>query len=273
MTREPNASEALEWGGFGERIALGPGEIHLWFARHGAMDDAALEARYRTLMNDAERAQERRFYFAKGQRRYLVTRALVRSVLSRYSPAPPEAWTFATNEFGRPEIAGGCDISFNLSHSDGLIVLGIRRGGDLGVDVEDLDRRDAPLDIAGNYFGKLEVAHLTSLPQACRHRRFFEFWTFKESYIKARGMGLSLPLDGFEFAFPDDRSVRIAIRNDLMDDPARWRFWQFEPWPGHMVALCAGRYGQADIPAIRCFEATPLRSERSVALKALRTSD
>lgn len=264
------------WGEAGDPIAIETGDIHLWLASYDAFGDADLQNAYRRIISGSEREQESRFYFDKDKRRYLMTRALVRCVLSRYAPLSPRAWTFGTNEYGRPEIANagmrGRALSFNISHTDSLIVLGLTRGGYLGVDVENLSLRDAPIDIADRYFGRNEVSALASLPQAHQHRRFFEYWTFKESYIKARGMGLSLPLDGFQFAFPDERVVRIDIRSDLADDPARWRFWQFAPMPEYLVALCAERIDAARPPVISIYQAVPLHSERVLALDALRTS-
>src|SRR5437763_959951 len=80
------------------------------------------------------------FHFARDRRRYLVTRALVRTVLSRYMDIAPREWAFAVNDYGRPLItnaaAAARQISFNVSHTDSLIILAIAQGHELGVDVE-----------------------------------------------------------------------------------------------------------------------------------------
>jgi 4'-phosphopantetheinyl transferase len=226
-------------------IALTSDEIHLWLAFYDEIQDERLHSTYRAILTDAERQQQLRFLFARDQLRYLVTRALVRTVLARYAPIAPEHWTFATNSYGRPYIANcdaaAADLHFNVSHTHSLIVLGLTRGGELGVDVENVRDRAAPIDIADRFFAPAEVAALAQVRADERHDRFFEYWTFKESYIKARGMGLSLPLDKFSFHFPSPQKVILATDPQLADDPAQWQFWQFRPTPAYLLATCARR--------------------------------
>jgi 4'-phosphopantetheinyl transferase len=247
----------------------------VWLAFYDGIDDERLHAAYRELLDAEERKQERRFYFARDRRRYLVTRALVRTVLSRYLSIAPEAWVFAPNPYGRPEIVNGpardAGLSFNLSHTHSLIVLGVTRGRALGVDVENVQAREAPLEITSHYFAPQEVAVLTAAPRHEQQHRFFEYWTFKESYIKARGMGLSLPLDKFSFHYHDERAVGIAIDPELSDDAARWQFWQFRPTPEYLVAICAERVG-AQSPAVIVRQVVPLLAATPFALEFLRVS-
>ena len=258
-----------------QAISLTPGEIHLWLAFYDEINDERLLSAYRQLLSDAEREQEPRFYFARDRRRYLVTRALVRTVLSRYGAIQPEEWIFSANAYGRPDIANeqakDAGLSFNISHTHSLIVLGITKGRALGVDVENFQARTPAIDIADHYFTPQEVAALAAVPPSQQHYRFFEYWTFKESYIKARGMGLSLPLDKFSFHYPDDHSVEIAIDSDLADDPQRWQFWQLRPRPEYLVAVCAERCG-FESPRLIAREAIPMLGEKEVPLAFLRVS-
>ena len=257
-------------------IPLTPDEIHLWLVFYDDIADERLQFAYRQLLDTAEREQEPRFYFARDRRRYLVTRALVRTVLSRYVAVDPTEWMFSTNAYGRPEIvnppARDACLSFNISHTHSLIVLGVTRRRALGVDVENVCTREISIDIADRYFAPEEVAALRAAPPRQQQYRFFEYWTFKESYIKARGMGLSLPLDKFSFHYPDDHAVEIAIHPELDDDSARWQFWQFLPTPEYLVAICAERVG-AQSPSLVVRHAVPLRSERRCAIEYLRVSD
>lgn len=257
-------------------IALGSGEIHLWLAFYEKINDERLHVAYRALMNDAEKEQETRFYFAQDRRRYLVTRALVRTVLSQYALVTPEDWVFSTNKYGRPEVANGAAsderLSFNISHTQGLIVLGVTGQRALGVDVENVRARQVSIDIADRFFAPAEVAALSAVPPDQQQDRFFEYWTFKESYIKARGMGLSIPLDKFSFHYPHDRAVDIAIHPELTDDAARWQFWQFRPTPEYLVAVCAERL---DIPSPKLIVKTviPAATEELLTVTFLRTSE
>jgi 4'-phosphopantetheinyl transferase len=98
-------------------------------------------------------------------------------------------------------------------------------------------------DIAERFFAPIEIADLANIPIERRHERFFEYWTLKESYIKARGMGLSIPLRQFSFQFRHQGRVQIATWPPLHDDPTRWCFWQFRPGPEYVPAVCAERDG------------------------------
>lgn len=256
-------------------LALAPAEIHLWLAFYDQISDERLHLAYRELLSVEERTHEPRFHFDRDRRRYLVTRALVRTVLSRYAPIAPRDWVFSANGYGRPEIANpaarDAALSFNLSHTHRLIALGVARGRTVGVDVENFRQREALIDIADRFFAPPEVAALAALPPERRQYRFFEYWTFKESYIKARGMGLSLPLDKFSFSYPDDRGVALATDPELSDDPARWSFWQFRPASDYLLAVCAERAG-ADLPRIILRKSVPMVSETELVLDPLRTS-
>jgi 4'-phosphopantetheinyl transferase len=254
-------------------IGLPPDEIHLWLASDHVDRERAIE--YRLLLNSDERRQEQRFHFEKDRNRYLVTRALVRTVLSRYQSIDPNAWVFSTNAFGRPEIdaesEGAADLCFNISHTAGLVVVGIARGRALGVDVENIFVRDNPLEVAGQVFAAAELAELGRLPRERRLDRFFQYWTFKESYIKARGMGVSIPLQKFSFRLERDGLVDLEIAPELGDDPKRWQFWQMRPAHEHVLAVCAERTRDTS-PAIVVRHATSLDSEQLVPLGFHRVS-
>ncbi len=258
------------------RIAIDPSEIHLWLTDYDAIGDEALHNAYRRLLSDDERAQEPKYYFAKDRRRYLVTRALVRTVLSRYAAVDPRDWTFATNAYGRPHAtnaqAEDLGLTFNLSHTHSMIALGVTVGRALGVDVENVRSRTVSMDMADRFFSPLESGDLANTPSHRQQYRFFEYWTFKEAYIKARGMGLQLPLDKFSFRYPHDRGVEIAIDRDLGDDPARWRFWQMRPDADYLLAICAERL-DARAPEFVVRRTVPLADEKTLAAEFLRTSE
>jgi 4'-phosphopantetheinyl transferase len=255
---------------------LSPAEIHLWLAFYDEITEERLHSSYRELLSPAEKEQEPRFYFARDRRRFLITRALARTVLSRYAPIHPREWVFSTNAYGRPEIvnaeARGEGLSFNISHTHSLIVLGVTKSRALGADVENIRAREVSIDIADRFFAPQEVVALTATPPPRQQYRFFEYWTFKEAYIKARGMGLSLPLDKFSFHYPDDHTVELTIHPELADDPSRWQFWQFQPRPEYLVAICAERVG-AQSPSLVVRQTIPMLSEKTLAVEYLRVSD
>ena len=78
------------------------------------------------------------------------------------------------------------------------------------------------------------MAALRKLPEKEQLDRFFLYWTLKESYIKARGMGLVIPLSHFSFLF--ENAISIAFDPRLEDDPESWQFTALSYSRRHAVA-------------------------------------
>lgn len=200
---------------------------HLWYVDPDAIDDWYLLGAYHSLMSPDEAKQQARYRFSAGRREYLVTRALVRSVLSAYAPIAPRDWVFVRNAHGRPEIAGpegAPRLRFNLSNTRGLVACLVTEGREVGVDVEDVHRRGETVAIADRFFSPFESSALHRLPAHRQRDRFFDYWTLKEAYIKARGMGLAIPLDHFSYHLDEPDGIRISFEPELPDDPLRWQF-------------------------------------------------
>ena len=176
----------------------------------------------------------------------------------------PEHWVFLQNSFGKPAIGNDIPIAekieFSISHTAGLIVCGVRSKGALGVDIENLHSRPAPLNIANAYFSAMEKEALSLLPPELQIERFFQYWTLKESYIKARGLGLSIPLDEFSFHFPKPDQVRFSVSQQLEDQPSNWRFWQLRPSKDHLASICAKRTAN-DCQQLVIRQVIPFKSE------------
>lgn len=221
---------------------------HVWCADPADLDDPGRYAAARALLAPDETSRLAQYHFEADRRVFLTTRALVRGVLSKYADVGPMAWRFRTNEFGRPEIAGppaGAPLRFNVSGTRGLVVCAVARERDIGVDVEYVGR-GVLLAAADIFLAPPELAALHALPAGQRHERFLTYWTLKESYVKARGLGLSLSLDRFGFVLRTDAPPGIEIDPALEDDADSWQFVRFRPTPEHVAALCARRRDGGD---------------------------
>jgi phosphopantetheinyl transferase len=119
---------------------------------------------------------------------------LVRATLAAYLGREPATLAFVRTPHGKPFLAGERELRFSVSRSQGLAVLGVARGADLGVDVERHDRALALGPIADALFADEEAAELSALAEDRRISRFFELWTRKEAVAKALGVGLAMPL-------------------------------------------------------------------------------
>lgn len=232
--------------------ALAAGEVHVWrVALEWPGDTAPLE---RLLATD-ERQRAARFHFDRDRRHFVIGRATLRALLGRYLGAPPEGLQLRYNAFGKPELAGATTgtPAFNLSHAHGLALYAFGIGRALGVDIEYI-RHDIEADqIAGHFFSPAERAALAQLPAAERRAAFFRCWTRKEAYIKAHGMGLSLPLDQFDVSLlPGEPARLLATRTDPAD-AARWSLCALEPGDGWAAALAAEGHGWR----LRCWQGAP----------------
>lgn len=248
--------------------------VDLWCAYISEIGDDSLWPRYDALLSPDERARQARFRFARDQRRHLVTRALVRTVLSRYAAVRPQDWAFSAAARGRPAISAPWPapaLEFNISHAADLVLLGVTSGRALGIDTESIAAREADIDGLDRYFAPEESAALLALPPHERRRRFFELWTLKESYIKARGLGLAIALDAFRFELTGERDLTLHMRPELGDSPGRWRLWQLTLRCDYLAAICAARGGNVS-PRIIVREIVPLASERVVDLTPSRST-
>lgn len=215
-------------------------EIHLWFVYDQKVADEGLLESYQALLCVEERARMQRFIYPKHRHQFLLTRALVRTVLAEYLDAVlPEELVFTKNSYGKPSIDCGDalpPIQYNLSHTEGLIVLAVSAEKEVGVDVEAFSRKADILKLAQRYFSPSEVEELMALDSNEHQKRFFDLWTLKEAYIKACGKGLAIPLKDFSFSFVEDK-IEISFSPELNDQPENWRFWQFNVNEQYRLAL------------------------------------
>ncbi|MGE3886335.1 MAG: 4'-phosphopantetheinyl transferase superfamily protein [Vicinamibacterales bacterium] len=219
--------------------------VQVLTVRQDAPEVRARLDRYRALLGPAERERESRFHFDADRERFVIGRALARIQLSRYLGGDPRRWAFVTNAHGRPELVareGVSTFGFNVSHTRGLVAFAMARTRDVGVDVECIDRA-LTHDVADRFFAPAEVAALRALPERDQARVFFDYWTLKEAYIKARGMGLALPLRRFAFRLASPGPPSIAFDPEIDDDAQTWQFAQAWPTGRHRLAVAVRRSG------------------------------
>jgi len=228
--------------------------LHLWCAYPDDLLEEEAAQACLNLLTEEEQARVARFKFERHQRESLATRALIRTALSFYRPIPPRAWRFKTNEHGKPAVdnQSGQDpgLRFNVSNSVGLVVCLVAEGAEVGVDVEPFERAEQILRLAPEVFSGLEQAQLEGLEGAAKEDRALSLWTLKESYIKARGMGLALPLDKFSFSFGSAEEIRLEIDPSLDDDGSRWRFCQLD-YAGHRIAAMVEQAGAGELEVLK----------------------
>lgn len=212
--------------------------VDIWLTRPADISNELRHA-YRGLLDAVETERLQRFLVHEAHDQFLIGRALLRTVLSNYANVPHEAWSFDKNAYGKPHIAGpgsGRDLKFNLSHAKGLVACAVSRDYELGVDVESLQRDLDYAAFMSKVFAQAEVFALNQMPAPEQRRHFYSLWTLKEAYIKARGMGLALPLNGFWFDLNGPTPL-AQFSERCPDTTAHWQFFLFEPTSEHVLAL------------------------------------
>lgn len=192
------------------------------------------------VLSSAERAKAARFHFNKDRNQFIQARAALRFILGEYLNADPGTLEFCCGPQGKPALANGhadSSLRFNLSRRDGLALIAVSRGREIGVDVE-LVRADLPvLQIAETSFSAAELAMLRGLPDTSRVQGFYNCWTRKEAYVKARGAGLSFPLQQFDVSLiPGDPAKLLSVRDDL-DKTDRWTLQDIPVAENYVAAL------------------------------------
>ncbi len=242
--------------------------IDIWLCYESDIDEDLLHA-YVPLLTEAERAKAARFYFAADRNRHVISRALLRTVLPACLGIPHQALSFRSDRFGRPSLDNPevleCGFDFNLSHTAGLIALAATRHSVVGVDVENASRQQPAMELASRFFSPDEVASLRTFAGNALNLEFYRHWTLKESYLKAYGVGLSLPLDRFGFRLAAERAeFYLAPAAEHRAD--EWYFAQWRASEDHLLAVCARN--EVD-PTFTLWRIVPLRGCDEIELPRL----
>lgn len=176
-------------------IAIDDTEVHFWAFTIDPSDIVAM--RFHPLLSADEKSRASRLRFAHLSNAFTICRGLLRLLLSRYLDADPASLQFYYQSKGKPFLRNQSDLDFNLSHTDGMMVCGVAKRCEIGVDVEALRPLKDMQELAEKFFCPEEACELISLPENQRTSSFYRCWTRKEAYIKAIGEGLSAPLHSF----------------------------------------------------------------------------
>lgn len=217
---------------------LGHDEVRVFVGDAAALAaDSARGAQALGWMTPGERARFDRFRHDQDRWMFALGRAMARTLVGQALGIAPDAWRWREGPHGRPEIdAPGTDLHFNLSHSAGLVVCALARGRDVGVDIEHLDRRPPDRAIVTRYCSPEEAADVDAEGDAWP-ARFLRYWTLKEAYLKALGLGIAVHLSDISFSVDAAGHIRVTFERSLAGTDDRWAFCLMEPSPTHLMAV------------------------------------
>ncbi len=234
-------------------------DITLVITRCEDVSDSLLNS-YESLLSDDERQRNQRYRFAADRRKDLIARALLRSQLGERLNLAPASLVFKRGEHGKPALVLDSSLEFNLSHAGDWIVLAMAESR-IGVDIEHTARDNDVMAIADRYFFGSEIAELTSFEPSEQRQRFFDYWTLKEAYMKARGEGISLGLSNFGFSVANKPDITIEMNSCLNDSPLDWQFFCVTPNPDYRLSLA---FNSSKKSTVACYNCIPLESLASI---------
>jgi len=228
-------------------------EVHVWHLLAERVADSPIMDAALALLSPDERTRMARYRHEADRLLYLLSRGLMRTVLSSYLGCSCDSIRYASNAHGKPILDGatvahasGSLLHFNLTHSNGAIALAITRDREVGIDIESRHRAVEYLLLAERFFATEEARHLQSLQEEQRREAFFAIWTLKEAFVKGIGRGLSFPLDAFCFELEMSRLIAFKPLADFVSSD--WHFQQFDLGEQHCGAIAVQSAGGTKVP-------------------------
>ena len=220
---------------------LATDEVHVWRLD---LEDAVADDTY---LSPDERERAGRIAAQRHRQRFVAARSVLRCLLAQYLGCEPAEVAFAYGEHGKPALQEG-DLCFNLSHSHEMALYAVARARAVGVDVEWPRPKVAHEQIAERFFSLEEREALSSVSTPEKKAAFYNIWTRKEAYIKARGDGITAGLDTFGVSLGAEAA--LVHSDEGQAALARWRLQALAPSPGDVAALCAA--GAWRVRCLRC---------------------
>lgn len=217
---------------------LAQNNVHVWCSSLSQSADVVQQLS--TLLTEEERERADRFQFEHLRQSFILARGTLRVILSSYLNSEPGDLRFGYTANGKPYLSDPSDpkgISFNLSHSNDLVLYAITSGRQVGVDIEYIRPIPELMDIAANTFSPEENYQLKSQAESQRLDAFFHCWTRKEAFIKAIGEGVSFPLDQFDVSLTAGKPARLLSIRGSKKEAAGWSMFSWQPTEGYVAAL------------------------------------
>lgn len=209
-------------------LILSPNQVHIWLLN---LEENLFQLnKLKSILSPDEQIKANKFRFPIHQNRFIIARANLRLILSKYLVVKPQAIEFSYSEKGKPSLAKHLNqqlIEFNLSHSENLALYGFTLKNKIGVDIEKIKENSDTDGIAKRFFTNNEYQIISQLSGKEKHKTFFKFWTSKEAYLKAIGEGLTGGLNNVEIKIKNQQ-IKLNTPNKSKQVISNWQLKQID---------------------------------------------
>ena len=209
-------------------------DIHVW--RIGLNDLESKIEQFEAVLSYDERRRADRFRFERDRKQFILSRGALRNLLGKYLELSAHHIEFTQNRYGKPALVNREKLTFNLSHSGGLALVAVARNTEIGVDVEVVNRQLDFLPLADRFFSEAEYREIVTSSESDRSILFYRCWTGKEAVVKARGKGLSIPLDTFAVSLEQTGSQVVSLV-EKGKEASTWRLVPIDVGEGYAGAI------------------------------------
>jgi len=213
--------------------AIDPKTVEIWsFHKKSAPTQQVID-----ILSVGELERAKKFRFKEDYETYVFGRAILKQLLGAYLKLEPSTIELQTIKNGKPYFENEEGLSFNISHSGEAIAFAFGQYEELGVDIEFRGRKVEFIELAQRFFSANEFEKLKQLSGEDLSIAFFNCWTRKEAFIKAKGDGLSFPLKEFEVSLFNNEETELL--NTFFSPPEKkeWSLISFQPYENYTGAL------------------------------------
>jgi 4'-phosphopantetheinyl transferase len=228
-------------------LTLSESEVHLWKSRI-ADYEADAELFYSGSLPTDEKEKADNIRSQENRKAYIISRGILRTILSEYLKVEPGDIVFEYNEHGKPSIADGLNprnVRFNLSHSNDLILYAVAKNKEVGVDIEYMREISKAGRIVERFFSPEQRDFYNSQSESTKKTAFFRLWTRREAYGKAMGRGFSVPAAdcGIPLMRNDGEPASVHVVS------GKWSIYDLEQDDNYVSAVTV----EGQIRRIECF--------------------
>ncbi|MBX9785782.1 MAG: 4'-phosphopantetheinyl transferase superfamily protein [Alphaproteobacteria bacterium] len=208
-------------------------EVHIWSACLSA-NEASLPY-FASILSRDEQERANDFKFSRDQKRYTISRGILRSLLAGYLGELPHKIEILYGLWGKPCLPEEKVLSFNLSHSGDYALYAFTQRYEVGIDVEYIDESLELEEMARNVFSAIEWSDWEGLNEQEKIHSFFKQWVSKEAYLKASGKGWLESKHVLTLTKTND--LKQELRSNLPEEVKIIYPYYFESFPGYASAL------------------------------------